>query len=83
MDVLRDCIDEPSMLVVIEVVWRHSSQNGILLLLVRNCAIACSVQAVCNGFADMFAFEVGALQITEEFLAGGLACEEQITNVRT
>ena len=83
MDVLGEGIDEPPILVIIKVVWCHSSQDRILLLVVRNCAIACSVQAVCNGFADIFAFEVGALQITEEFLAGGLACEKQIANVRT
>mgnify|MGYP007016598979 CR=1 FL=1 len=82
-DVLGDCIDKPSVLVIIQVVWRYSSQNGILLLVVRNCAITCSVQAVCNGFTDMFAFKVGALQIAEEFLAGGLACEKQIAYIRT
>ena len=83
MDVLGEGIDEPPILVIIKVVWCHSSQDGILLLVVRNCAIACSVQAVCNGFADMFSFEVSALQIAEESLAGGLACEKQIANVRT
>ena len=49
------------MLIIVQVVWCHSSQNGILLLLVRNCAIAGFLQATCNEFTHMFAFEVGTL----------------------
>lgn len=70
------------MIIIIQVVWCHSGQNGILLLLVRNCAITCFLQATCNEFSHMFAFEVGALQIAEEFLTGGFACEKHVPDIR-
>lgn len=49
------------MIIIVQVVWCHSSQNGILLLLVRNCAIATFLQATGNEVTHMFAFKVGAL----------------------
>ena len=61
MDVSRDCIHEPSMLIIIQVVWCHASQNGVFLLLVRNCAVTCFLQATCNEFTHVLALEVGAL----------------------
>ena len=49
------------MLLIIQVVRSHPSQNRIFLLLVRDCAVSSLLHAVSNELADMLAFKIGAL----------------------